>query len=63
MNAKSRTTITTTRTVTVLGVDDKPALELTCLNGGVRIVLLPKQGARRAAVNVADLAEAVAKLA
>lgn len=57
-----RLTVTNHRSVTVLGVDDKPAVELTLEDGAVKVDLKPKNGQRRAPVALADLKAAVAAL-
>lgn len=50
------------RSVRVLGVDDRPAAELTAIDGAVTIALLPRNGSKRSPVRLADLDAAVAAL-
>lgn len=47
------------RTVRVLGVDDRPAVELTNINGAVSIVPLPRNSGKRQPVRLDDLSDAI----
>jgi hypothetical protein len=55
--------VVTTRTVTINGTDEKPALRLTSDDGEVKLELLPKNGGRRAPVKRDVLAAAIEALA
>lgn len=58
----ARVELTVHRSVTVIGTDDKPALELENRNGEVRVTRLPRNGQRREAVRLEDLDRAVQAL-
>jgi len=47
------------RSARVLGVDDKPALELVNVNGEVKVALLPQNGSKRQPVRLDDLTKAI----
>lgn len=60
--APKRVALSVQRTVTVLGTDDKPAIELSTINGDVKVSLLPKNGTRRSPVRFSDLHAAITQL-
>lgn len=52
-------TVTVTKSVTVPGIDAKPACEIVARNGEVTITLLPKNGQRRSPVAMQVLRSAL----
>lgn len=55
-------TITTTRTVTILGTGGKPSIELEAAGDAVKVTLLPRNSTKRDAIKLDDLYDAVTQL-